>query len=118
MPELITAGKLYICVTPLYKISYGSTFDYAYSDKELNVLRKKNKSKIKGISRFKGLGEQATEEIAETALNPATRKLKQITLQEVSEAENMTRVYMGTKVDQRKENIMNLATDESVNIDY
>lgn len=118
MPELITSGKLYICVTPLFKLNYGSTFDYAYTDKELAELKKKNRSKIKSISRFKGLGEQSTEEIYETALCPKTRKLKQVTLTEAKEAEHITKTYMGNRVDERKSRIMNLATDTNVDIDY
>lgn len=118
LPELIVNGHVYKAVPPLYKVNLGGTFEYVYSDKELVSLRKKYKTKIKGITRFKGLGEMQASELEESAMDPKTRKLVKMTLDDVKEAEKMTKIYMGTKVEQRKENIMNLATDENIDIDY
>ena len=118
MPELITEGHIYKAIPPLYKISTKDDFYYAYSDSELNTLKTKLKSKVKNIQRFKGLGEMKAEQLWETTMDPKTRKIIPVTLEDTKLAEEMTRIYMGTKVDDRKENIMNLATDENINIDY
>ena len=118
MPELITEGHIYKAIPPLYKISTKDDFYYAYSDSELNTLKTKLKSKVKNIQRFKGLGEMKAEQLWETTMDPKTRKIIPVTLEDTKLAEEMTRIYMGTKVDDRKENIMNLATDENIDIDY
>lgn len=118
LPDLIVNGHVYKAVPPLYKVNLGTTFEYAYSDQELLSLKKKYKTKVKGIQRFKGLGEMKAEQLWETTMDPNTRKLIKVSLADAKEAENMTKVYMGTKIDKRKENILNLATDESIDIDY
>lgn len=118
LPELIINGHVYKAVPPLYKVNMGSSFEYIYSDQELADLKKKNKTKIKNIQRFKGLGEMMANQLWETTMDPKTRKLVKLTLADAKEAENITKIYMGSKVDQRKENIMNLATNEKIDIDY
>lgn len=118
MPDLINNGHVYKAVPPLYKISTKDDFIYVYSDAELQTYKTKLKSKIKNIQRFKGLGEMKAEQLWETTMNPATRKIVPITLEDAKAAENMTKIYMGTKIELRKENIMNLATDSNIDIDY
>jgi DNA gyrase subunit B len=118
MPDLINNGHVYKAIPPLYKISTKDDFIYVYSDAELQKYKTKLKSKIKSIQRFKGLGEMKAEQLWETTMNPDTRKIVPITLEDAKAAENMTKIYMGTKVELRKENIMNLATDSNIDIDY
>lgn len=118
MPDLINNGHVYKAIPPLYKISTKNDFIYVYSDAELQKEKTKLKSKIKNIQRFKGLGEMKAEQLWETTMDPKTRKIVPITLEDIKSAETMTKVYMGTKVEARKENIMNLATDNNVDIDY
>ena len=118
MPDLINNGHVYKAIPPLYKISTKDDFIYVYSDSELQEQKKKLKTKIKNIQRFKGLGEMKAEQLWETTMNPKTRKIVPVTLEDTKNAENITKIYMGTKVDTRKENIMNLATNENINIDY
>ncbi|SHI44680.1 DNA topoisomerase IV subunit B [Clostridium cavendishii DSM 21758] len=105
MRPLIANGHLYLAQPPLYKVyKMGKNADnaiYAYSDDELE----KGKKKIgKGalIQRFKGLGEMNPEQLWETTLNPATRTLVQVTIEDAAKAEKMVSLLMGDVVEPRK----------------
>lgn len=110
MPELIYAGKVYKAIPPLYKIVYESKkseFDYAYSDKELETIKINSKKKIKNIQRYKGLGEMSSEQLWDTTMNPQTRKLARITVDDIAISSHTVDVFMGPKADRRKQIILN-----------
>lgn len=103
MPELIMAGRVYIALPPLYKINFkrGKTKTvYAYSDEELNSL---TSNKQYSIQRFKGLGEMNSDQLWETTMNPNTRTLIQVKIEDLSDAESRISVLMGDKVEPRRE---------------
>lgn len=105
-PELIYSGKVFIGVPPLYKVTYlknrKEVFEYVYSDNELEVLKNKL-SNIKGIQRYKGLGEMNSEQLWDTTLNPQTRKMIKVNISDKLDADKTVKLLMGTKVEPRKE---------------
>ena len=102
MKPLIENGKLYIALPPLYKIDYGKKHFYAWEDSELEKIKKENSGKPT-ISRYKGLGEMNAEQLWETTMNPETRSLIRVNIQDVALAEKRVSVLMGDKVEPRKE---------------
>lgn len=105
MRPLIANGHLYIALPPLYKV-YKTTkkeeiVRYAYSDDELEKV-KKEVGRGALIQRYKGLGEMNPEQLWETTLNPATRTLQQVTIEDASKAEKMVSLLMGDVVEPRK----------------
>lgn len=117
MPELITAGKLYKGLPPLYKVEYETNKNnkkikeslYLYNDFELEKLRKDNDYKILNIQRYKGLGEMDAHQLWETTLNPETRTLAQITISDHIEADEITNILMSSNVPPRRIFIMDEA---------
>lgn len=108
MPQLIHEGKIYKAIPPLYKVSFSQKdFTYVYSDKELDKLKSTTKKKIRGIQRYKGLGEMSAEQLWDTTMNPETRCLKRITIDDVVLASHTTDVFMGPKAERRKNIILN-----------
>ncbi len=102
MRPLIESGKLYIALPPLYKIDYGKKHFYAWDENEWNEIVKNNSGRP-SISRYKGLGEMNSEQLWETTMNPATRNLIKVTINDASLAEKRVSVLMGDKVEPRKE---------------
>ena len=104
MRELIDAGYLYIAQPPLYKVSKGSFEQYVYSDKELDKLLDQigRDGKI-NLQRYKGLGEMNPEQLWETTMNPETRTLLQVTLEDGIMADEIFSKLMGDKVLPRRE---------------
>lgn len=101
MRELVAAGYVYIGMPPLYKVYKKDVVEYAYDDKELDEKIKKV-GKGYSLQRYKGLGEMSAEQLWETTMNPATRNLIQVTLEDVAEAATMIDLLMGDKVEGRK----------------
>lgn len=103
--ELIENGHLYIAQSPLYKVSKGDKFiAYVYTDQELEQLlikKKLSKDKI-DIQRFKGLGEMNPSQLWDTTMNPETRVLLRVTLEEAEKCDEITRQLMGDDSDERK----------------
>ena len=102
MRPLVNAGYLYIGMPPLYKISKGDKVEYAYDDKELDAKIEKL-GKNCTLQRYKGLGEMNSDQLWETTMNPATRNLIQVTVEDAAKAERMITTLMGDKVEGRKE---------------
>ena len=106
MRPLIENGDVYSAVPPLFKLSRGKQQRVAYSDEERDAisreLRGDNPDAKVDISRFKGLGEMDPHELWETTMNPETRTLKQITLEDAVHADEVFTVLMGEKVEPRK----------------
>ena len=102
MRPLVNAGHVYIGMPPLYKVYKGDKVEYAYDDKELNEKIEKI-GKGYQLQRYKGLGEMSAEQLWETTMNPATRNLTQVTVEDAAKAERMLTTWMGDKVEGRKE---------------
>ena len=102
MRPLVNAGHVYIGMPPLYKVYKGDKVEYAYDDKELNEKIEKI-GKGYQLQRYKGLGEMSAEQLWETTMNPATRNLIQVTIEDAAKAERMITTLMGDKVEGRKE---------------
>ncbi|MBQ7912268.1 MAG: DNA gyrase subunit B [Clostridia bacterium] len=102
MRPLVNAGHVYIGMPPLYKVYKGDKVEYAYDDNELNEKIEKI-GKGYQLQRYKGLGEMSAEQLWETTMNPATRNLIQVTIEDAAKAERMITTLMGDKVEGRKE---------------
>ena len=116
MPELIYEGHVYIAMPPLYKaMPARGKEEYLYDDKALERYRKKHKGNFT-LQRYKGLGEMDAEQLWETTLNPETRILKQIEIEDARLASEVTEVLMGTEVPPRKAFIYEHARDAMLDI--
>ena len=105
-PDLILDGHVYRGVPPLYKVTTSTSEQYLYSDKELERLRADGRVQIKSIQRYKGLGEMDAEQLWDTTMNPETRLLEQITVDDVEAADEVTDLLMGSKAAPRREFII------------
>ena len=113
-PELLEKGYIYAAVPPLYKATYGTNIKYLINDAALEAFRKTYNKKF-DLGRMKGLGEMDPEEMAETVMNPETRILKQITMEDATSVAHTFMSLMGESVTPRKKFIEENA--ERANID-
>lgn len=111
MQPLIEIGYLFIAIPPLYLIKKGKTNQYAYSDEELATILKDIGSKGTTIQRYKGLGEMNPEQLWQTTMNPETRTMFKVTLEDLVEADNIFTILMGDKVEPRREFIQTYAKE-------
>ena len=106
MRDLITAGKVYIALPPLYKVSKKSgkkeDIVYAWEEDELEEAKKKI-GRGYNVQRYKGLGEMNASQLWETTMNPETRTLIQVSIEDAAIVERRVSVLMGDKVEQRRE---------------
>ena len=116
MPELIFEGHVYIAMPPLYKAmpSKGKE-EYLYDDKALEKYRKNHKGPFT-LQRYKGLGEMDAQQLWETTLDPETRLLKRVEIEDARMASAVTEMLMGTDVAPRKAFIYEHATDAELDI--
>ncbi len=99
---LVDGGYVYIACPPLYKVYKGEEEYYAYDDKEVDEIKEKTGWENPLIQRFKGLGEMSSEQLWDTTMNPATRKLLRVSLADAQEADETFSLLMGDQVDPRK----------------
>lgn len=106
MRELVEAGKVYIALPPLYKVSKGqgkkSVVEYAWTDEQLtDILTRMKKPYM--IQRFKGLGEMNADQLWDTTMNPETRTLIQVAIEDAADADHRVTTLMGDKVEPRRD---------------
>ena len=101
MKELITTGHVYVGMPPLFKMEKKGEIHYAYTDADYLEKQKKYGSGF-SIQRYKGLGEMSAEQLWETTMNPKTRFLVKVTIEDAAEAEKMITTLMGDNVEARK----------------
>ena len=116
MPELIYEGHIYIAMPPLYKaMPAKGQEEYLYDDKALENYRKRHKGSFT-LQRYKGLGEMDAEQLWETTLNPETRILKRIEIEDARMASSVTEMLMGTEVPPRRAFIYEHARDAELDV--
>ncbi len=116
MPELIYEGHVYIAMPPLYKaMPTKGEEEYLYDDAALARYRKTHKGSFT-LQRYKGLGEMDAQQLWETTLNPETRMLKQVEIEDARMASDVTEILMGTDVPPRRKFIYDNAKDAELDI--
>jgi len=118
LPEVIKMGYLYVAMPPLFKLQKGKDVRYAYSEEERDVLLKEMKtgSMNVGIQRYKGLGEMNAEQLWDTTMNPENRVLKQISINDAEDADQVFTMLMGEEVPPRKHFIQTNAMTATLDI--
>ena len=117
MPELIYEGHVYLAMPPLYKVMpKKGEEEYLYDDKALEKYRKEHKGLSFTLQRYKGLGEMDTEQLWETTLDPETRMLKRVEIEDALMASDVTEMLMGTEVPPRRAFIYENALEAELDI--
>jgi len=115
MMELISAKHLFIAQPPLYRIKTSEGLKWVYSDQEKDEVLKNSTSRKTEIQRYKGLGEMTAEQLWETTMNPATRTILEVNLEDATKADEIFHILMGDEVPPRKAFIQ--AHAKSANLD-
>lgn len=108
--QVLENGYVYIAQPPLYKVEKGKKATYLFNDKELDAFVKEHGKDVQ-ISRFKGLGEMMPQQLWDTTMNPQSRVLLKVTIDDAAEADRMFTVLMGDKVEPRRDFIEKYALD-------
>ncbi len=117
MRPLIDSGYIYLAMPPLYKVFQGSKVYYAYTDQDMNSIVKENFANSKyTLQRFKGLGEMNPEQLWETTMNPQTRTLKKINIDDDAAADETFSILMGSLVPPRRKFITTHAKTANLDI--
>ncbi|MDP1846782.1 MAG: toprim domain-containing protein, partial [Solirubrobacteraceae bacterium] len=103
MPQIIESGFLYIAQPPLYRVSTGKVTRYAQSDKERERIIKEFNVKNLSVQRFKGLGEMNAAQLRDTTMDPATRTLAQVGIEDAAQADLIFSTLMGDMVEPRRQ---------------
>ncbi|MDQ3447694.1 MAG: DNA topoisomerase (ATP-hydrolyzing) subunit B [Chloroflexota bacterium] len=103
MPEIVENGHLYIAQPPLFRVSTGKLTRYARDERERDAIVKEMKVKNLTVQRFKGLGEMNADQLWDTTMNPGTRTLLQVNMDNAVEADHLFTTLMGEKVAPRKD---------------
>ncbi len=106
MPQLITEGHIYVGMPPLYKVEKKGVIKYAYNDEELDAITTEMKAGGGDIQRYKGLGEMSKEQLWDTTLNPRTRMLMRVSLDDAAQAAEMFDIFLAEETGGRKEYII------------
>ena len=115
MPDLINEGHVYLATPPLYKVvPKKGEGEYLYDDKALEKYRKTHASSSFTLQRYKGLGEMDADQLWETTLNPETRILKQVEIEDGRMASEITEMLMGNDVAPRRQFIHEHAHDAEI----
>ncbi len=102
MKDLITEGYIYIAQPPLFKVSKGKRHEYAFSEEQRDAFLEEMGANC-DVQRYKGLGEMDPEQLWETTMDPATRTMLRVTLEDAMEADETFSILMGDKVEPRRE---------------
>ena len=117
MPELIQEGHVYLATPPLYKVvPKKGEGQYLYDDKALEVFRQEHEGESFTLQRYKGLGEMDADQLWETTLNPETRILKRVEIEDAKMASDVTGMLMGTEVPPRRDFIHAHAHDAELDL--
>ncbi|MCL5018842.1 MAG: toprim domain-containing protein, partial [Candidatus Pacearchaeota archaeon] len=115
MPKLIENGNIYVALPPLFRIRKNKDY-YVYSEEELKKTLEKLETKEGNVTRFKGLGEMSVTQLWDTTMNPKTRKIKKIFVDDAVEADRVFSMLMGDDVQARKEFIQENAHEANLDI--
>lgn len=116
MKELIENGNVYIAMPPLYKVTKNKKSCYVYSDEEYENLIGEIGRENTNVQRYKGLGEMNADQLWETTLDPESRYMKKVTIQDAALADQMFSVLMGEEVEPRREFIMKYAREAELDV--
>jgi len=115
MKELLENGHIYIATPPLYLVKKGQKKQYAWSDKERDAIAESFNGSVQ-IQRYKGLGEMNAEQLWDTTMNPEFRKLRQVNIDNTSEADRIFSMLMGDEVPPRREFIEKNAVYANIDV--
>src|SRR3989344_1229621 len=116
MPEIIKNGHLYIALPPLYQIQAAKDVRYAYTDEQKDTILKEFSGKNTNVQRYKGLGEMNAVQLWDTTMNPETRTLKHVNVDDAEKADQMFTMLMGEEVPPRKRYIQTHASAATLDI--
>ena len=116
-PQIIEKGHLYIAEPPLYRVSKGKVFEYAYSEEQKDKLIANMQGQgSASIQRYKGLGEMNADQLRDTTMDPEKRTMKVVTIENAKEADKIFDILMGGEVAPRK-HFIQVHADSVKNLD-